>query len=180
MSQLCQHITMYYRETNNPNGDDIIEKTPDLASSMLSSAVRLPALTQDDDDDTTTEEIIRLKESLKRYERENDTLKRTLKSVSVIGVVDESSLYSLRNTVKGQLFKRVKFMISETTTKDSMKFLLERMGIDEPAKRDWVNTYLHHVRATMNNKRNAVAQDLRRDLIGTLFDLYCLFHFIIH
>ena len=157
------------RETNNPHEDDIIEETPDLASSMLSSAVHLPALTQDDDVDTTTEEIIRLKASLKRDECENNTLKRTLKSVSVIGVVDESSLYSLRNTVKGQLFKRVKFMISETTTKDSMKFLLERMGIDEPAKRDWVNTYLHHVRATMNNKHNAVAQDLRRDLIGTLF-----------
>ena len=126
-------------------------------------------VTQDEYGEMSRAEITQFKECLKRYKRENENLKQTLMSVSRVGVMDESSLYSLRNTVKGQLFKRVKFMISEMTTNDSMKFLVQCMGIDKSAKHDWVNTYLHHVRATMNNKCNAVSQDLRRELIGTLF-----------
>ena len=159
-----------------------VEATPVLAASMQ-HAVVVPLLvasqqvTQDDADDNSVTEIDRLKACLQKFQRDNDELKRTLRDVSTVGVVDESSLYRVRSNTKEHLFKKVKFLISEKTTDDAMAFLVLFMGIEVPKQRDWVNTYLHHVRAAMNNKRNAVAQDLRRELVGTLKRLYpyCLF-----
>ena len=135
-----------------------------------------PSVSQNDDKDHSMTDMVGLKAKLREVQHENESLKRTLKDVSRVCVVDESALYRVCYTVKVHLFQKVKFMITKKTTDIAMDYLVEVMGIETLNQQDWINTYLHHVRAAMNNKQNLVAQDMGKAMVGTFFalQLHCL------
>ena len=107
-----------------------------------------------------------LQTKLKALERANAQLQRQVKSVTQVGATNLFQETQVRKMVKEDLFKNVKFITTPALEKKCMDYLARKFAVNESEMKDWISTYKHVVRHTMNNKQNNVVQLFRDQING--------------
>ena len=107
-----------------------------------------------------------LQTKLKALERANAQLQCQVKSVTQVGATNLFQETQVRKMVKEDLFKNVKFITTPALEKKCMDYLAKKFAVNESETKDWISTYKHVVRHTMNNKQNNVVQLFRDQING--------------
>ena len=112
-------------------------------------------------------ELAKMQAQVWALTQQNAVLHRQVAHVTSVGAADKFQIIQVRKMVKEDLFKKVKFITTAATEAACMQYLATKFSVRTEDQRDWTVTYSHYVRDALNNKRNNVAQDLKRELNGT-------------
>jgi hypothetical protein len=80
--------------------------------------------------------------------------------------VDKYELMQIREMVKEDLFKQVKFITTTAMEAKCMKYLSNKLNVPAERQHEWSTMYAHCVRNALNNKRNNVSQDPKAEIKG--------------
>ena len=126
-----------------------------------------PSLSTVSETDSTAS-VAHLEAQLKLLQERNAILQRQVSSVTSIDPVDAFQLLQVRKMVKEDLFKKIKFITTRKEEMKSMTYLSRQFGVKTDDARDWQATCMPYVCDALNNKRNNVAQQLKKALSGML------------
>ena len=84
----------------------------------------------------------------------------------------------VRNFVTDTVFRCVKFINTRSMLQKVMSMVSHGMNVDPNMKKFWEISYEKEVKYAINNKRNSVAQDMKKALLGK-FHLFFVFSFFI-
>jgi hypothetical protein len=107
-----------------------------------------------------------LQESVAKLHAQNQMLARQISNITKMGGVDKYELMQIRNMVKEDLFKRVKFITTTAMEAKCMKYLSNKLNVTAERQHEWSSTCAHCVGDALNNKRNNVSQDLKAEIKG--------------
>ena len=93
---------------------------------------------------------------------ENTKLRRQLNGLSTVGVHEEALATAIKKYVKVTLFRKVKFVTNQARLNIYMVDVMNYFHVEEKDRLHWGSTYQHDVCDAINQKRNHVAQNLRK------------------
>jgi hypothetical protein len=93
---------------------------------------------------------------------ENTKLRRQLNGLCTVGVHEEVLATAVRKYVKVTLFQKVKFVTNQARLNLYMVQVMNYFHVEETDRLHWGQTYQHDVCDAINQKRNHVAQNLRK------------------
>jgi len=96
-----------------------------------------------------------------------------VRNISKVKLADDFLIGQIRTWSKEVLWKQCKFITNHTTMSKVMRKAAKKFKVTDEEKDHWMATYAHTVRDGLNQKRNAVAQDLRLTVISKYDTLKC-------
>ena len=93
---------------------------------------------------------------------ENTKLRRQLNAFSTVGIHEPVLATAVRKYAKVTLFKKVKFVTNQARLNLHMVQVMEYFHVQEKDRLHWGQTYQHDVCDAINQRRNHVAQNLRK------------------
>ena len=93
---------------------------------------------------------------------ENRLLKRQLNGLSRVGIRDLAMVSAVRKYTKADLFHKVKFVTNKRQLARIMGRVMDHYNVDPTDRLHWEQTYAPDVCDAINQKRNNVAQNLRK------------------
>jgi hypothetical protein len=96
-----------------------------------------------------------------------------VRNISKVKLADDFLIGQVRTWSKEVLWKQCKFITNHKTMSKVMRKAAKKFKVPEEETDHWMATYAHTVRDGLNQKRNAVAQDLRLTVISKYDTLQC-------
>ena len=98
---------------------------------------------------------------------ENARLKRQLNGLCNVGVRDKTMATAVRKYTKDELFSKIKFVThKDEQLENLMSRAVRYFNVTERDKLHWEQTYQHELCDAINQKRNHVAQTLRKVVLS--------------
>jgi hypothetical protein len=119
------------------------------------------------------EQAIELRAALIESEAGRSRAEQQVRSISRVQLADDFLIGQVRTWSKEVLWKQCKFITNHNTMNKVMSKAAKKFKVSDEQKDHWMATYAHTVRDGLNQKRNAVAQDLRLTVISKYYTKHC-------